>query len=113
MLRALLAVAFLAGSARADRDLCAPGTQHHGRTLDVDLVRADIHDAMRLLADVGHVNLVVSDDVQGKVTLRLQRVPWDAAACTIAALNHLTMTVQDNILIVSAARSRALRPADR
>ena len=113
MLRALLAVAFLASSARADGDLCAPGTKHHGRTVDLDLVRADVHDALRLLADAGRVNLVVSDEVQGKVTLRLQRVAWDAATCTIAALNHLVVTVQDNILIVSAAKSRALRPADR
>ena len=107
MLRTLLAVAV---------ELCAPGARHHGAPIDLDLEHADIHDTLRLLADVGRVNLVVADDVDGKVTLRLKRVPWDAAVCTIAAVHQLRVTVQDNIWLVtraSAAGSRARRPADR
>ena len=56
---------------------------------------------LRLLADVGHVNLVVADDVTGKVTLRMKRVAWDLAACTIAAVHHLAVTVNDNIVLVT------------
>lgn len=44
----------------------------------------DIHDVMRLLADVGNTNIVISYEVQGKVTLRLKRAAWDLVACTIA-----------------------------
>jgi type IV pilus assembly protein PilQ len=55
----------------------------------------------RLLADVGRVNLVVNDKVEGKVTLRLKRVPWDQIACTIAAVHKLQITVQDSILMVT------------
>jgi type IV pilus assembly protein PilQ len=107
MLRALAVVAFLVpGLAHADRDLCAPGAKHHGATIDLDLVRADVHDVLRLLADVGRVNLVVGDDVDGKVTLRVRGIPWDAAACTVAAVHHLTITVQDNILLVRKATPR-------
>lgn len=91
----------LAGTAVADRDLCAPGTRFRGTPLDLDVKAADIRDVFRLLADVGRVNLVVNDKVDGRVTLQLKRVPWDQIACTIAAMNKLQITVQDSILMVT------------
>jgi type IV pilus assembly protein PilQ len=91
----------LAGSAAADRDLCAPGTRFRGAPVDLDLKDADIRDVFRLLADVGRVNLVVDDKVDGKVTLRLKRVPWDQIACTVAAVHKLQIMVQDSILMVT------------
>jgi type II secretory pathway component HofQ len=103
-MRALLiaiALAALAGTAAADRDLCTPGTKFRGQTLDLDVKAADIRDVFRLLADVSKTNLVVADDVQGKVTLRLKRVPWDQIACTVAAVQKLSIVVQDSILMVT------------
>ncbi len=91
----------LAGSAVADRDLCAPGTRFRGTPLDLDVKAADIRDVFRLLADVGKVNLVVNDKVDGKVTLRLKRVPWDQIACTLAAVHKLRIIIQDSILMVT------------
>jgi len=32
--------------------------------------------------------------------LKLKQVPWDAAICTIAALHHLRITLDDGILLV-------------
>ena len=100
MRRVLLAL-LAASSASADdfgRDLC--NARHHGAPIDLDLKNADIHDVFRLLADAGHVNLVVSDEVSGTVTLRLKRVAWDTAACAVAAVHHLAITAQDNVLLV-------------
>lgn len=103
-MRALAILLLLAATASADRDLCAPGAKWRGAALDLDVKSADIHDVLRLIADVGKVNLVISDDVAGKVTLRLKRVPWDQIACTIAAVHKLQIVVQDNILMVSKRR---------
>lgn len=94
----------LAAPALADRDLCAPGTRFRGTPLDLDVKDTDVHDVFRLLSDVGKTNLVVADDVAGKVTLRLKRVPWDQIACTIAAVHKLQIMVQGNILMVSKKR---------
>jgi type IV pilus assembly protein PilQ len=90
--------------AAADHELCVRGAKHRGKTLDIDVKDADIKDVFRLLADVGDVNLVVPDDVAGRVTLKLERVPWDQVACTVAAVNKLTITVQGTILIVARRR---------
>jgi type IV pilus assembly protein PilQ len=96
-----LALLLAQGTASADRDLCAPGTRFRGTPVDLDLKAADVHDVLRLLADIGKVNLVVADDVAGKVTLRLKRVPWDQIACTVASVQKLRIVVQDSILMVS------------
>lgn len=87
----------------ADHELCRPGATYRGATLDLDVKAADIKDVFRLLADIGKINLVVPDDVTGRVTLKLTRVPWDRVACTVAAIHRLTITVQGTILIVARA----------
>ena len=107
MVRVLAAIALLTSVAHAEHDLCAPGTKHHGAVIDLDLKDADVDDVFRLLSDTGNVNLVVADDVVGKVTVKLKRVAWDAATCTIAALEHLRVTVEDNILLVRRAEPAA------
>lgn len=112
-MRTLVVLAVLAGVADADPELCAPGARHHGAAIDLDVKHADVHDVLRLLADVGHVNLVIANDVTGEVTVRLQKVPWDAATCSIAASLHLHVTLEDRVLSVSAAGSRSARPAGR
>ncbi len=86
------------GVARAD-DLCA--RPHHGSTVDVDFKDADVHSVLRVFADVGHVNLVVNDQVKGKVTIKLKKVAWDAAVCAVADMQHLAIDVSDNILVVT------------
>jgi len=101
----ILAARDAAGDDRdfAGTDLCARGVRHHGAPIDLDVKGADIHDVFRLIADAGHTNVVVSDAVTGKVTLRLGHVAWDAVACAVAGVHHLTITVQDNILLVMPA----------
>lgn len=99
----LIATAMLAAPevrAAHGEELCRAGVRHRGRAIDLDVRGADLHDVFLLIADVGRVNLVVPDDVTGTVTLRLVRVAWDAAACAVARLHHLVITVDGNILLV-------------
>lgn len=97
----MVALVLVPAVAHADHDMCRRGTQHRGAPVDLDVKNADIHDVMRLLADVGNVNIVVADSVQGKVTLKLKRVAWDLVACTIASLHKLQVTAKDNIVLVT------------
>ena len=101
-MRALaIALVLAPASARADRELCAPTTRFRGAVVDLDVKGAEIHDVYRLLSEVGRVNIVLPDDVTGKVTLRLKRVPWDQVACTIAAVHRLAIDVNGNVLLVT------------
>jgi hypothetical protein len=75
---------------------------HRGRRIDLDVKGADIHDVLRLLADVGRVNIVVADDVQGSLTLRMRQVPWDQALDVIVRVRGLFAERDGNVIIVSA-----------
>lgn len=103
MLRALAVVLIMVSTAHADRraDMCRRDGKYRGAPISLDVKAADIHDVMRLLADVGNVNIVVPDSVQAKVTLKLKRVPWDQVTCTIAAVHKLTVTVDGNVVLVT------------
>src|SRR5512140_2581199 len=48
-----------------------PPPAYVGRKMDLDVKDADIHNVLRLIADVGRVNIVVGDDVTGSVTVRM------------------------------------------
>jgi hypothetical protein len=88
------------------RDLCAAGAPHRGTAIDLDVKGAGLQDVLRLIADAGHASVVIPDDVTGQVTLRLARTPWDAVACAVARLHHLTITVDGSILLVTRALPR-------
>lgn len=96
--------------AEPTRDFCARGAVHRGAPIDLNVKGANIHDVFRLIADVGRVNIVLPDDVTGTVTLRLSRVAWDAAACAVAKLHRLTITVDGNILLVMRAGREQTSP---
>ncbi len=97
----VIAMLVIPSLAHADRELCEPGTRYRGAIVDLDVKGADIHEVYRLLSDVGRVNIVLPDDVTGKVTLRLKRVPWDQVACTVAAVHRLAISVNGNVLLVT------------
>lgn len=89
------------------RETCTGQTRYRGTPLDLDVKNADIRDVLRLLADTGKVNLVVSDDVAGRVTMRLRKVAWDQILCTIAAVHKLRVTIDRSIVMVTRkARDR-------
>lgn len=105
-MRALAIALLLAPAIARAGELCEPNARraegrYRGAIVDLDVKGADIHDVFRLLSDVGRVNIVVPDDVAGKVTLRLKRVPWDQVACTIAAVHRLAIDVNGNVLLVT------------
>ena len=83
----------------------APALAADRGKIDVDVVNADIRNVLRLFADVGHVNLVLGDDVSGMVTLRLKNVPWEAAMRATLSVKGLQMERSGNIVRVQAAEA--------
>lgn len=71
------------------------------------MVGADLRDVVRLLAEVGKVNLVLGDEVAGRVTVRLRAVPWRRALETLLQVRGLEAVWQGNILRVAAREALA------
>jgi hypothetical protein len=78
--------------------------RYRGAPVDLDVKNAELSEVFRLLADVGHVNIVVSGDVTGTITLRLKRVPWDQALDVIARAKSLGIERDGNVVTVLAQR---------
>lgn len=55
------------------------GGRYTGPRVDMDFNNADIHNVLRLIGRVWNKNIVVAGKVDGKVTIRLQRVEVDRA----------------------------------
>jgi type IV pilus assembly protein PilQ len=72
-----------------------------GRRIDLDLKDADVHNVLRLLADVGRVNVITADNVTGTVTIRMRNVPWDQALDVVLQSKNLGVVRQGNLLRVA------------
>jgi type IV pilus assembly protein PilQ len=72
-----------------------------GRRIDLDLKDADVHNVLRLLADVGQVNIVTADNVSGSVTIKMRNVPWDQALDVVLQSKGLGMVRGGNIIRVA------------
>ncbi len=81
--------------------LNAQARGYAGRRIDLDLKDADIHNILRLLADVGRVNVVTADDVSGNVTIRMKNVPWDQALDVVLQAKGLGMVRSGNLIRVA------------
>jgi len=75
-----------------------------GRRISLDFKNADIHDVLRILADVSGLNIVATDDVKARVTLRLVEVPWDQALDVVLQANGLEKTQVGNVITISTTR---------
>ena len=96
-------------------------TRYVGKKVSFEFKDIEIHNLLRIIAEISKKNIVVADDVSGKVTIRLRNVPWDQALELILRSKSLGMEDLGSILRVAPlvkleeeAKSRAERKkADR
>ncbi|MCX8073065.1 MAG: type IV pilus secretin PilQ [Candidatus Binatia bacterium] len=75
-----------------------------GQRVSLDFKDADVHNVLRLLAEVSRLNIVATDDVRGKVTLRLHDVPWDQALDIILQTLGLESVQEGNVIRISTVK---------
>jgi len=83
--------------------LFSPDREYTGERLTLSFQDIETRAVLQLLADVSGRNIIVSDTVQGNVTLRLQNVPWDQALDIVLATKGLDMRENGGVIIVAPA----------
>ncbi len=78
--------------------------QYTGKKISLDFKNADLHDVFRIIAEVSGLNIVATDDVKARVTLRLVEVPWDQALDVVLQSNGLEKTQTGNVITVSTTK---------
>lgn len=77
--------------------------QYTGQKISLDFQNADIHNVLRIIADVSGLNIVTSDDVTGTITIRLKDVPWDQALDVILESKDLGKMAVGNVVRIAPA----------
>lgn len=77
------------------------GSALKGEPLSLNFQDVEVRSVLQVLADFSGVNLVASDAVQGRVTLRLQDVPWEHALDLILRSKGLEQRREGNVLLVA------------
>ncbi|MDZ7699061.1 MAG: type IV pilus secretin PilQ [Deltaproteobacteria bacterium] len=74
--------------------------QYAGQHMSFDFVDADIRNILNLISDVANINIVWGTDVEGKISMHLENVPWDQALEMILRPNDLSYQIEDDVVWV-------------
>jgi len=99
----------VAVSADAESSLFTEDKQYDGQRLTLNFQDIETRAVLQLLAETSGKNIVVSDTVQGNVTLRLRNVPWDQALDIVMTTKGLDMRQNGNVIMVAPALEIAAR----
>ncbi len=72
-----------------------------GKRVSFEFKDIDIHNLLRIIAEISKKNIVVADDVSGKITVRLRNVPWDQALDLVLRSKSLGKEEFGNIIRVA------------
>jgi type IV pilus assembly protein PilQ len=72
-----------------------------GERIDIELQDAPIKDVLLLFSDIGKVNIVAGEGVDGNVTMKLNSVPWDQALDIILRSQELGSVREGNVIRVA------------
>lgn len=82
------------------------------RLISLDFKDADVVNLLRILAAESGRNIVIGDDVRGKMSISLRNVPWTVALDTVMEARGLVKTERGNVIrIVSAEQLTKEREA--
>lgn len=80
-----------------------------GQRISLNFQDIPIRSVLQLIADFANLNLVVSDSVQGNVTLRLEGIPWDEALSFILQSKGLAQRTSGNIILIGPSEEMNAR----
>ncbi len=83
--------------------------KYTGEKLSLNFQDIEVRAVLQLIADFTDLNLVASDTVSGRITLRLKNVPWDQALELILKTKGLDQRQVGNVLLVAPAAEIAAR----
>ena len=96
-------------TSQAESSLFSETKEYEGQRLTLNFQDIETRSVLQLLAETSGKNIVVSDTVQGNVTLRLRNVPWDQALDIVMTTKGLDMRQNGNVIMVAPAEEIAAR----
>jgi len=88
-------------------------TGNLGSPISLDFKDGDLQDIFRLFSDISGLNVVVNPGVTGKVTLKLNEVPWGRALELILKTNGLGCVLEENVIRIAKITDLQREESDR
>ena len=85
-------------SAQSGEEAARVGKTFSGQKVTFKYKDIDIRNALQLIAEMSELNIILSDDVVGKLTMRLIDVPWDQALDVILTSHGLAKEQMGNVI---------------
>ena len=91
-----------------------PTKKYSGEKIALDFYETDIKNVFRILRKISGRNFAIDKDVDGKVTLALDKpVPWDQVLDLILKMNQLGKVAEGNIIRIATLNTLQKENTDR
>jgi len=77
------------------------GPNYTGERITLDFQNADLLNVLRLIAEVSGLNIITAEGVGGKISMRMQDVPWDQALDIILKTKGLGQVKEGNVVRIA------------
>lgn len=76
-----------------------------GKRISLNFQNISVRSVLQILADFTGINMVVSDNVKGDITLRLNDIPWDQALDIILTTQGLDKRRTGNVMLIDTKKN--------
>jgi len=76
--------------------------RYTGERISIDLQNAEVEHVLRLISEISGYNLILDDEISGKISLKLVDIPWDQALDLVLLQRGLGMVIKGNIMRIAS-----------
>jgi len=89
--------------------LAVPSSTTKAQTVSLNFQDISVRKALQILADFKKVNMIMSDSVQGNISLHLEDIVWQDALALILTTQGLDQRQIGNVLLIASATELAAK----
>lgn len=82
-------------------DYLRANSKFYGKKISIEFDDIELRDVFKLITEEAGINMIVAEDVKGKMSLKLRDVPWDQALVLILKSKRLGYTRSGNVLRIA------------
>lgn len=82
-------------------DYLANNQTFYGKKISIETDEVEVREVFKLISEEANVNLILAEDVTGKISVKLKNVPWDQALILVMKTKKLGYTRSGNVLRIT------------
>lgn len=93
-------------------EFLANNNKFYGRKISIETTDMDVRDVLKFISEESGINMIFDDNIAGRVSLKLRKVPWDQALVTILKSKKLAYRRQGQVLRIGPVETLAKEEED-